>query len=223
MPEDSIDQPKWQALTTWPGDVPAPSYSATWENLTDSRLPQTFVEAVQTIDHPFLGRLQREANAASHLVGEPVLERGKTWNNRFANLVSGRFTERLFYQTYESELVQVGLALEETTAKRGWLDYLITDPADGFSLGINVKNAGVQFRAATERVGLTPEDTFPIATYKIFGSTVKETHVPLVYVYLVDWNLLARLRLAYWSALNEREKAIFRMMTSFKRFPRVTG
>ena len=35
---------------------------------------------------------------------------------------------------------------------------------------------------------LPPEDTLPIATYKIFGSEVAPIP-PLVYVYLVDWTL----------------------------------
>lgn len=217
MPEDALDQPEWQALTTWRGE--APSFGATWELLIDERLPRAFRLLVHTMSHPFLRDLQREAIAVIPLDKEPVLER-RTWNNRFANLVSGRFTEKLFYQTYAAELQRLGLSFEETTAEHDWLDYLIREPAYDFTLGINVKNAGVQFWSAADRVGLDPEDTLPIATYKIFGSTARENHVPLVYVYLVDWSLLSRLRVAYWSALNEAEQTVFRLMTSFRRFPR---
>jgi hypothetical protein len=142
------------------------------------------------------------------------------WNNRFANLVSGRFTEKLFYETYVARLEELGLFLAETTAEHDWLDYLITDRSGEFSLGINVKNAGVQFWSASDRVGLQPDDTLPIATYKIFGSTKKEGHTPLIYVYLVDWSLLPKLRTAYWSNLNDVEREVFRLMTSFRRIPR---
>ncbi len=144
----------------------------------------------------------------------------RTWNNQFANLVSGRFTENLFYQTYAEAVESMGLCLTETTAEHDWLDYLITEPAEAFTLGINVKNAGVQFRAAADRVGLPPEDTLPIATYKIFGSTVREGHIPLIYVYLVDWKLIPRLRTAFWSALSDAERTVFQLMTSFRSVPR---
>ncbi len=67
---------------------------------------------------------------------------------------------------------------------------------------------------------MPPEDTLPIATYKIFGSTVREGHIPLIYVYLVDWKLIPRLRTAFWSALSDAERTVFQLMTSFRSVPR---
>lgn len=218
MASPALDQAGWQALTTWQGDPP--TYSSAWGLLTDPQLPETFRNCVRTLRHTFLRQLQAEAGAIVHPAGESVLEKGSRWNNRFANLVSGRFTEKLFHQTYVKDLKKLGLSLTETTAEHDWLDFLIEEPSEGFILGINVKNAGVQFRSAAERVGLDPEDTLPIATYKIFGSTTKEGHIPLIYVYLVDWELLSRLRAAYWASLNDAERAVFQMMTSFRKVPR---
>jgi hypothetical protein len=98
VPTHALDQPDWQALTTWQGNPPA--NGSAWELLTDPQLPESFRNCVCTLSHPFLRKLQLEANVVVHLDDEPALEKGKRWNNRFANLVSGRFTEKLFYQTY---------------------------------------------------------------------------------------------------------------------------
>lgn len=101
---------------------------------------------------------------------------------------------------------------------RNFLDYRIAD--DGaFELAINLKNAGVQYRDSKKWVGLDPADTLPIATYKIFGSELAGIP-PLIYVYLVDWTLLERLRLAYWEALSENERQLFRVLACSRGVPR---
>ena len=89
----------------------------------------------------------------------PATVERRSWNNRFANLVSGRFSELLFARTYNAMLGDKGLELRETTAEHDWLDYLIVQEAEKFSVGINVKNAGVQFETAQDRVGLAYERT----------------------------------------------------------------
>jgi hypothetical protein len=211
-----LDQKGWEALTVWSQD--APTLTEAWAALTSDQLPTGFVTTVRTLNHPFLRRLQNSEGLVD-AAPAATLER-RAWNNRFANLVSGRFSELLFARTYSAMLGEQGLELRETTAEHDWLDYLIVQDAEKFALGINVKNAGVQFETAQERVGLASEDTLPIATYKIFGSTAKEGHIPLIYVYLVDWSLLSRLRAAYWEALTEAERTAFRLMTSFRGMPR---
>jgi hypothetical protein len=213
-----LDQAEWQLLTAWKEALP--SYGSTWALLTDPQLPHNFRNLVLNLKHPVLRKLRQEAEAAFEISEPPTMERASTWNNRFANLVSGRFTEKLFHETYGATLERLGLRLTETTAEHDWLDYLITEPSTDFILGINVKNAGVQFRLSTDRVGLSPDDTLPIATYKIFGSTKKEGHTRLIYVYLVDWTLLPKLRIAFWSSLNDAEQKVFRLMTSFRSIPR---
>ena len=204
-----LDQKSWQALTTWAGNPPV--FNEAWELLIDGALPVAFHEDVLTLKHPFLRKLR--------LGAESTME-ARSWNNRFANLVSGRFSELLFHRTYADAVEAKGVHLTETTTKHDWLDYLLEEPSEGFTLGINIKNAGVQFETSQARVGLPPDDTLPIATYKIFGSTAKAGHIPLMYVYLVDWTLLPRLRASYWDNLNDRERLVFQLITSFKGMPR---
>jgi hypothetical protein len=144
------------------------------------------------------------------------------WKIRFANLVSGRFTELMFEDTYRDRLAAVGVSLEEAVAERSFLDFRLTpsDEGEDFALSVNVKNAGRQMRRAQQFFGLEPEDTIPMATYKAFGAA-NAGIPPLIYVFLVDWTLLERLRETYWlEVLTEDERTAFRLLTSFKGFPR---
>lgn len=211
-----LPQADWQQLTTW--KEPAPTIGQTWALLTDPALPAAFTAAVSASRHQGIRKL-RLAAASSGPVAATAMQ-GRGWNVRFANLVSGRFTELLFHRVYGASLESLGVHVTETTGEHDWVDYLLLKPEEEFALGINVKNAGVQFRVAQDLVGLAPGDTLPIATYKIFGSTAREGHIRLVYVYLVDWGLILRLRSSYWATLNPQEQALFRAMTSFKGMPR---
>ena len=115
-------------------------------------------------------------------------------------------------------LLDHGLTIEDATSARSFIDYEIVGPND-FALSINIKNAGVQMRDAQRFFGLDPDDTLPMATYKTFGAE-KADIPPLLYVYLVDWGLLPRLRHAYWEALDDAERTAFRLMTSFQGLSR---
>ncbi len=142
-----------------------------------------------------------------------------SWKIRFTNLVSGRFTELLFERSFRPKLESLRLQLHEETGQRNYLDYRISADPD-FEIGINLKNAGVQYRESAKWVGLHPEDTLPIATYKIFGSEVARIP-PLIYVFLVDWTLLERLRAIYWTKLlNDQERAVFRFIARARAIPR---
>jgi hypothetical protein len=206
-----FDQRQWQELTTW--TEKAPSLAEAWTLLTTAELPAAFLAAVHTSSHQFVRQLQRSKESVE-------LEPRKEWNNRFANLVSGRYTEILFANAYKSAIEARGLSLIPKQDKRDWHDYWIDGDGGDFQLAINIKNAGVQFRQAASFVGMDADDTLPIATYKIFGSSGDETQLPLVYVYLVDWTLLPRLRSSYWDLLNEAERRLFQMTARFKGMPR---
>ena len=206
--DPKIDQAAWQALTTWADAHPdALRFS---ELILSRDLPERFGREIALSKHPFVRQLRLRSR-------RPVPR--ASWNNRFANLVSGRFTEILFFRAYSASIAKLGLGLRSTVERRDWMDYLIEDEAT-FELAINVKNAGVQFRQAAQFVGLDFADTLPIATYKIFGSSEREDQIPLVYVYLVDWTLISRLRAAYWTALSDPERNLFRLITTFKGMPR---
>ncbi len=141
------------------------------------------------------------------------------WKIRFANLVSGRFTELVFQRAFGHVLIELGLTFQEETVLRNFVDYRVSEPAEPFEIALNLKNAGVQYRDSQRWVGLSPEDTLPIATYKIFGSETAQVP-PLIYVYLVDWTLLDRLRTGYWQILSGPERETFALLTSAKEMPR---
>ena len=216
---EELDQPAWQRLTTWDGGPPR--LDEVWALLSSPDLPGKFQTTLRESRHTFIQQLRR-AMPGGPAAGGPIatVEPRKEWNNRFANLVSGRFTEILFSMAYRPLIESRRLTLVETVERRDWGDYLIRGDDGQFQLAVNTKNAGVQFRGAEQFVGLPPEDTLPIATYKIFGSSVTEEQLPLVYVYLVDWTLIPRLRPAYWQSLNSVERRLFRLGTTFKGMPR---
>jgi hypothetical protein len=208
---NGLEQRQWQDLTTWTDETP--TLAEAWSVLSNDQLPAVFLDAVNASQHVFVRQLRRSSQTTG-------LERRREWNNRFANLVSGRFTELLFDNAYRARLESLSLKLVPKVNRRDWHDYWIVGDEEAFQVAINVKNAGVQFRQAATFVGLDPDDTLPIATYKIFGSSGDESQLPLVYVYLVDWLLLPRLRSAYWDSLNDGERALFKMTASFRGMPR---
>lgn len=238
--EQAADQAEWQEATTWQGKTP--TAADLWRALSESGLPVVdvfsgsggavsktlragFVQALAAegrTDHEIIqehrrltGRGITAATVAGlrHLSVEP-----SPWKIRFANLVSGRFTELAFERAFAPRLAEVGLRLTEETQLRNFLDYRIND--EDFEIAVNLKNAGVQYRDSANWVGLEPEDTLPVATYKIFGSESAGIP-PLIYVYLVDWTLLARLRDAYWTkVLTSEGRAAFQLLAYIKGVPR---
>lgn len=239
---EGFDQRSWERATVWDGELPPPA--AIWDALRGPSLPDVFREAVggaarkrgvlraglaQSLasdglaDRELMDAIRAETGVGNTAAGMAALLGASTeravWKIRFTNLVSGRFTELLFEEAFRERLADVGLDLIEETAHRNFLDYRIIERDGDFALAVNLKNAGVQYRDSAKWVGLEPEDTLPIATYKIFGSEVAA--IPqLVYVYLVDWTLLERLRSAFWKALSEEERTAFRLLTSVRGLPR---
>lgn len=238
-----FDWNDWKRETTWDDDLPSPA--ELWERLYAGNLPEDFVQALvdsaassntlkaaasQYLGIAFAEDFDAAVGELRQMIGvgityataarmsEAGLERAE-WKVRFTNLVSGRFTELLFERAFRARIEELGLSLIEETAQRNFLDYRVEDDKD-FRLALNLKNAGVQMRDAEKWFGLEPEDTLPVATYKIFGSEVAAIP-PLVYVYLVDWTLMERLREAYWRrALGDTERDAFRLIASVKGIPR---
>lgn len=240
-----FDETRWREATRWTG--PPPSPSDVWEALNApgmsewlrERLPDRVpgcrvlqagiaqslrdrgISEADLLDRTrkALGRAIRPATLDRLLHTETV---PSAWKIAFTNLVSGRFTEIAFRDAYQDQLDRVGIELHEEVAARSFLDFRLTafDPPKGFELSINVKNAGRQMRQAEQFFGLKPEDTIPMATYKAFGADAAPIP-PLLYVFLIDWTLLERLRETYWeSVLSEDERTVFRLLTSFKGFSR---
>ncbi len=241
----NFDEHHWRAETSWTGSAPtphgvwtafnAPGVSEWFRDRLEDRVPgcallqagvvqglrETGLSEAEllTSARKVLGRAIRPASLDRLL--EAHVE-SSAWKVAFTNLVSGRFTEITFKDAYDKQLDLVGVELYEDVAARSFLDFRLTapDPPDGFELSINVKNAGRQMRQAQQFFGLEPEDTLPMATYKVFGAEAAPIP-PLLYAFLVDWTLLDRLRQTYWQdVLSDDERAAFPLLTSFKGFSR---
>jgi len=220
-----FDEAAWRSATEWQPE--APSLGSVWRLLNDPSGDPNFIASVgkqlgksETLRAGFVQNLadsglasdqvlQNLRDALARNVRETTLARllqlaptrRRAWNNNFANLVSGRFTELVFQHTYAEALGAVGVLLKDATTERSFLDYELegADASESFALSVNVKNAGRQMRKAYEFFGLQPDDTLPMATYKAFGAAGADIP-PLLYVYLVDWTLLERLRAPTGSA-----------------------
>lgn len=214
-----FDQAAWQRATSWPDDSPPTAVEA-WRLFGGEEMPEPIraaakvASAATSMNLMKKGRREEEAGISGGAMTRA--ESRSVWNNRFTNLLSGRFTEVIFARAYAPALSAVGLELLEETEQRNFLDFRVIQEDEEFDLAINVKNAGVQFQSAERFVGLAPADTLPIATYKIFGSEFAGAPA-LIYVYLVDWGLLQRLRrFFFFECLNESERRAFQLMANFK-------
>lgn len=234
-------QEQWQRVTTWPGSLPRAEEllellekvpSESFQRQLAGKLGATEIlkaALAQRLARELGGDLDAVAARYRDVVGttprpatlERLLRHGverRTWNNNFANLVSGRFTELLFERTFEPALNAVRVELLDATTERSFRDYVLAVPSEAFELSVNVKNAGVQMREAERFFGLDPEDTIPMATYKAFGAQAVVGE--LLYVFLVDWELLSRLRVGYWESLCEVERQVFQAFASLRGFSR---
>jgi hypothetical protein len=236
----AYDQESWVAATSLPDSL-VPSPAELWEALSDPELSPLETARSRVSSNALLRAAVAQSMFAEGEPFESILERLRTeygvsiraatlerllaarvergsWKLKFTNLVSGRFTELLFCEAYNQQLADVGLTVDEETLFHSFLDYRLvaTSPDEDFELSINVKNAGVQMRDAMGFFGLEPQDTLPMATYKAFGAAGAAIP-PLLYAYLVDWELLEKLRRTYWEdALTEFEQYIFQVLANCK-------
>lgn len=209
-----MDQAEWKTNAAWTESPP--TLAGLWACIFEPSLPSAFRDHASRLAeaHPLLRRARREAEAGGRVLA--TLGEAKA---RFLNLPSGMFTEILFDRTHRDGLAAVGIDLLDNRSARSFIDYTLrSESPAGFRLPINTKNAGVPFRAAERYTGLRSEDTIPVAAYKAFGSEAAEPL--LLYVFLIDWDLLARLRSAYWSALREPERRVFRLLASAREMSR---
>lgn len=209
-----MDQAEWKTNAAWT-EAP-PTLAGLWACIVEVSLPPAFRDHALRLaeSHPLLRRARREAEAGGSVLA--TLGEAKA---RFLNLPSGMFTEILFDRTHRDGLAAVGIDLQDNRSARSFIDYTLrSESPAGFRLPINTKNAGVPFRAAERYTGLRSEDTIPVAAYKAFGSEAAEPL--LLYVFLIDWDLLARLRSAYWSALRAPERRVFRLLACAREMSR---
>lgn len=208
-----MDWDQWRATATWDGGNI--TYGQAWNCLQDPTLPEAFRTAIaeRSLTHAGLRKARQQAGGLN-VGGTPLVVEAP--RNRFLNLVSGRFTELLFERAYTDRLSAVGVTVGDVVGERNWVDFdLRADDPPGWHVPVNTKNAGMQFRKAQSFAGLDPEDCIPVAAYKAFaGGGGQDPH--LLYVFLIDWGLIERLRDAFVDALSPAELLAFRLLACGK-------
>lgn len=100
-------------------------------------------------------------------------------------LLLGQSAEAAFEGIYKSEIGSSSVHLVDLREKRTDTDYRLVNGHDRPIYRINIKFHGTQFRRAAELVHLSPEDCFPLATYKIFGALQKQEEEHLPYIFAI--------------------------------------
>ncbi len=101
-----------------------------------------------------------------------------------AQLLLGRAAELAFEDIYRVELDTQEFELVDLREGRTDTDYRLLNGRKRPIYRINIKFTGSTFRRAPELVGLTPDDCFPLATYKIFNALRKQEEEHLPYIFL---------------------------------------
>lgn len=100
-------------------------------------------------------------------------------------LLIGLMAERVFVELWNVALGIGDLTLRDDRQARGDTDFLVDDDRGRQVFRINIKFHGSSFRRARELVGLDPDDTFALATYKIHSALQKQEAEHLPYIFVV--------------------------------------
>lgn len=104
---------------------------------------------------------------------------------QLGSMLQGLLAERLFEEIYKTTLGTTELRLEDSREARDDTDYRVLNGKGRPVFRINIKFHGTLFRQAQELVGLTPEDCFALATYKIKQGLDKQEREVLPYLFVV--------------------------------------
>ena len=100
-------------------------------------------------------------------------------------MLLGTLAERCFETNYRNIVQTDELRLEDDRSGRTDTDYRVFNGQDRPVFRINIKFHGSPFRKAVELVGLTPNDCFALATYKIHSATKKQEEEFLPYLFVI--------------------------------------
>lgn len=100
-------------------------------------------------------------------------------------LLVGQAAEIAFEDIYQREMHTHDLELRDLRESRTDTDYRLYNGKGRPIYRINIKFHGALFRRAPELVGLIPEDTFALATYKINGALRKQEAEGLPYIFAI--------------------------------------
>jgi hypothetical protein len=135
-----------------------------------------------------LTALSEAEDPVSALLGERSIEHDKIASRVRAiigQLIIGNLAERLFEDLYEETVGSTDLQLRDERSGGGDTDYLVFNGQGRQVFRLNIKFHGSQFRRAQELVGLSPDDCFALATYKIYSALQKQEKEHLPYIFVI--------------------------------------
>ncbi len=104
---------------------------------------------------------------------------------RFAGVVVGAVGEQEFERRYKELGGDTEFPLVDHTKEGTDTDFLTADSKGRPALRINVKAYGARFDKSKTFVGLEPEDTFGVATYKVRAAVRKSQREALPYLFAI--------------------------------------
>jgi len=109
----------------------------------------------------------------------------------FANLYLARLAEDLFEEIFADSLADLGMTCEDRRQDYTETDFAIVDRGEEIC-HVNVKAHSSKFQNALSFVGLQPEDTFPLAVYKILlgYKTSKQIQIPHIFAVSILWGVV---------------------------------
>lgn len=105
--------------------------------------------------------------------------------NLVGQLLLGEIAERAFVDIYRETMGTDELRLEDDRSSRNDTDYRVVNGQGRPVFRINIKFHGTAFRNARDLVGLEPEDSFALATYKIHQGLQRHETERLPYVFVI--------------------------------------
>jgi hypothetical protein len=135
-----------------------------------------------------LTALCRADDPISELLGERAAEHEKAAERVRAiigQLIIGNLAERVFEDLYRETVGSRDLRLRDERSGGGDTDYLVFNGEGRQVFRLNIKFHGSQFRRAQELVGLSPDDCFALATYKIYSPLQKQEREHLPYIFVI--------------------------------------
>jgi hypothetical protein len=135
-----------------------------------------------------LSALSESNDTVVELLGERSSEHDKTAERVRAiigQLIIGNLAERVFEDLYRQTVGSTDLQLRDERSGGGDTDYLVFNGQGRQVFRLNIKFHGSQFRRAQELVGLSPDDCFALATYKIYSALQKQEKEHLPYIFVI--------------------------------------
>lgn len=112
-------------------------------------------------------------------------EPGLARRSAFAGLVVGAIAEQEFQARYETAMAGQEFAFEDQIAAATETDVLVKNGYGRPAFRINIKAHGTRFEQAQRFVGMDPEDTFALATYKIQDALKKSQQERLPFLFAI--------------------------------------